>query len=286
MAKYIPKIVTPLLNYVPSTDVEEITSYASKALRLKIIADRYTRGFEKSDRDGGRGAYEHRPTNAQSGGTNSDSKEHKQVIGRTQTLPTEGYLFGPNRNPTNIDQNYIDSITLVDIDYNEGEHKNSRYYEKLTIPFIPRELNYGVESNFVGIASFGKNNPIYQFTGSEDTLTFTIDWHSNDLNREDVIFKCRWVEALCKADSYKETPHRVKLLWGKENKLFQDHTFILVSAPYTLSQFNRNYRDSDGNIISTHLLPQQAMQNITLKRITTHNLSSMEIIGNVGIPQI
>jgi len=66
----------------------------------------------------------------------------------------------------------------------------------------------------VGIASFGSNNPIYQYTGSEDTLSFVIDWFSSENHREDVIFNCRWIEALTKSDGYNEPPHRVKIIWG------------------------------------------------------------------------
>lgn len=286
MAKYIPKILDPLLNYIPSSGVEEFTSYASKAMRLKIILDRNTRGFEKADRNGPPGAHEHEPSDSQQGGNSGNRKPHRVKLNNSNTPQTseQGYTFEEPKKSTRPTIDTGDYISIVDLDYVPAKHDETRYYSKLILPFVPGELNHGIESNFVGIASFGRNNPIYQFTGSEDSLTFTIDWFSNAKNREDVIFNCRWIEALSKADGYEERPHRVILVWGRDNKLYQDHIFIVQSAPYVLSQFVRGYRDEEGNVISTSMLPQQAIQNITLKRLTSDNLSSSDIIGRVGKP--
>lgn len=289
MATFVPKILNPLLTYTPSTGVEEFTSYASKAMRLKIILDRHTRGFEKADRTGGRGSYQHEPSNSQKGGRAGELKSHRQILQDNNQVDertsANGYLFEQPKEAVSQVQDTGDYITIVDYDYATGTHDDKRYYDKLKIPFVPRELNIEPESNFVGIASFGRNNPIYQFTGSEDTITFDIDWHSDQANREDVIFNCRWIEALSKADGYDEMPHRVMIIWGNGNKLFQDHLFILEKAPYKLSQFVKGYKDpKTGERVSTSMLPQQAIQRITLKRLTETNLTSREIIGKVGVP--
>lgn len=282
MAKFIPKIVEPLLNYNPSPFVNEVVSYASKAARLKIVADRNFRGFEKADTDGGPVSYEFEPTDKQGGG----AKESRQIL--SERRPDEGgningdeYTSQPsNKNPMSTIP-LVDTISIVDIDGVDNSTQSERYYSYLTLPFVPRELNYAPESNFVGIASFGRNNPFYQFTGSEDTLTFDIDWFSKQNNREDVIFNCRWMEALTKADSYDDVPHRVKLVWGADNKLFSGSIWLVTSAPFRLSQFIRGYRASNGDVVNVGMLPQQALQSITLKRITTRNRSSNSIIGKL-----
>lgn len=292
MAKFVPRIFDPLLKYNPSDGVNEFSSLASKALRLKILLDRRTRGFEQADRNGPPLAYEHELSDAQKGGAGAETKSHRSQLKTEKELSSnnnfeqteQGYTFEQPKSVASQPINTGDYISIVDLDYIPARHDEGRYYSKLILPFVPSELNYGIESSFVGIASFGRNNPIYQFTGSEDSLSFTIDWFSNSKNREDVIFNCRWIEALSKADGYQERPHRVMLVWGNDNKLFQDHVFLVQSAPYTLSQFVRGYKDTDGTVISTSMLPQQAIQNITLKRLTTENLLSKEIIGRVGKP--
>lgn len=285
MAKYIPKIAGEVLNYVPSSDVEEAVSYGSKAMRAKIILDRYTRGFEKVDRKGPKESYDNGPKGGEPRITEKLLTPREQVDGYTSEAPRL------SRVPDVIK----DYISIVDIDYDPSRHKDSRYYSYLQLPFVPQTLDYAPQSKFVGIASFGNNNPIYHYTGSEDTLTFVIDWFSERNDREDVIFNCRWVEALTKSDAYDEPPHRVKIVWGGLNSivtsgfnfnpetLFGDSVWVLVDAPYKLSQFNRGYMDPQSKqFVSTNMLPQQAVQTVTFKRLTTYNRSSRDIIGNIG----
>ena len=54
MAKYVPKIVEPVLNYRPTDLVEEAVSYGSKLLRAKILYDREYSGMQKADVNGTR----------------------------------------------------------------------------------------------------------------------------------------------------------------------------------------------------------------------------------------
>ena len=285
MAKFIPKIAEPILNYVPDNSIDQLVSYGSKAMRAKIIADRYTRGFEKVDRNGPKEAYDNGPKGGE--------PRRTELVLPPREQP-EGYLYETPR-LSRVQDVAKDYISIVDIDYNPSEHNDTRYYSYISLPFVPLEVNYIPESKFVGIASFGSNNPIYQYTGSEDTLSFVIDWFSSENHREDVIFNCRWIEALTKSDGYNEPPHRVKIIWGgqrlglntamgyRPETLFGDSIWVLVDAPYKLSQFNRGYKDpKTGRFISTNMLPQQALQTVTFKRVTSYNRSSKDIIGSLG----
>lgn len=179
-----------------------------------------------------------------------------------------------------------DRIILVDLDYaDDDEQSQGRFYKQLVLPFVPLNLQYSPESNWVAIPTMGRNNPHYHWTGSEDTLSFEIDWFSEQNSREDVIRNCRWLESLSKADGYKSAPHRLKLIWGRDDKLFQFDEWIVQNASYSLSQFQDSYRDprDRSNIISIGLLPQQAKQTVTLKRVTKLNLRTEEIVGNLGL---
>lgn len=287
MAKFIPKILQPLLNYNPSDNVNNAVSVGSKVWRYgKLQYDRNFRGFQKADTNGPSDAYEHEDTTD----AYPSPKEHRDLInpnytdGKDTQIDTTGYEHEQPNRQSRVNSETKDYISIVDLDFNPEKHNSKRYYSYIQLPFVPRELDYKPESNFVGIASFGRNNPFYQFTGSEDTLTFEIDWFSKEDNREDVIFNCRWLEALTKGDAYDEIPHRVKIVWGKDNKLFEDSIWLLVDAPYRLSNFVRAYYDNQNNLVSAGMLPQQAYQTVTFKRLTKLNRSSKEIIGNLGKP--
>lgn len=207
-----------------------------------------------------------------------------------------------------------DSIYIVDIDTGCEEQEE---YRSIPLQGVPREIVYTPESNFKSIGSIGRNNPHYMYTGSEDTLEMEIDWYSVHKSRRDVIFKCRWLEALTKADGYKTPPHRVMILWGgngtpvkiggaipwqqdplikgeyeSDITMFENMVWLLVSAPYTLNQFTRGFYDksktkygvaspdSDPEVfyVDNKLHPAAATQKLVFKRLTEYNLSRNNIV--------
>lgn len=265
--------------------IEDLSMITTYAFRAKIIMDRNYRGFEKAEVKGPVDGFENsgRSIMAVADREKFEARIRDGREGRIQDNSTsredytsETYLGVRDK------QILSDSISIVDYDYRDSKHKNKRGYSTITLPWIPRELSYQPESKFIGIATMGRNNPHYHFTGSEDSITFEIDWFfTDDESRERVINSCRWVEALTKADAYQEPPHRVKLVWGQDNKLFEDDIWLITSAPYTLSQFSKGHR-VEGEIVRTGLLPQQAIQTVTLKRLTNNNLTTSEIMGKLS----
>ena len=314
MAKYVPD--NPLTQEALNTqglsqNVQDGVSYASKAFRALILLNRNAAGFEKENIKGPPNAYHHQDTSY----TNLQLKDHREAIGRRNDagLFETGYTweyasdpFDPNKSfkgyreqLQHVNRNIgfrghthtlagkkqetkhiRDSISIIDIDHDPVKDlQNARRYKSVTLPFVPRELNYSMESNFVGIATMGRNNPHYHFTGSEDSLEFTIDWFSNQNDRKDVINNCRWLESLTKSDGYRRRPHRIMVAWGNNNELFGTDYWLVVKADYRLTQFVDAYRDPISNEIKkVGLLPQQAHQTITLKRVTKRNLRTAEIV--------
>ena len=135
----------------------------------------------------------------------------------------------------------------------------------LEIQWVPKELSYKPDSNWVAIHSSGRNNPLYHYTGSEDTLEFELDWYAEFKDRGDVIDKCRWLESLSKNNGWEEPPHHVAIIFGN---VFNDNsTWIVASAPYRLSDFHA----------PTQMMPIQAYQTITLKRVTKKNLTYEDV---------
>lgn len=138
--------------------------------------------------------------------------------------------------------------------------------EKLHFQGLPTEIEVNPETSWATIKPFGRNNPHYHFTGSEDTIVLEVSWYTKEDNREDVIQKCKWVESLLKADGYTGGPHRVSLVWGK---MFKSQEFIVFSAPYRIGLFSKQHG----------MLPQVAFQTITLKKVTTHNYTLKEVLN-------
>lgn len=145
-------------------------------------------------------------------------------------------------------------------------NERGRQIEKLRIQCVPLEINVNSESNWAIVPSIGRNNPFYHYTGGEDILQFTLDWYSVDNKQQDVIDKCRIIESWSKADGYVNSPPTIVLVYGD---LYVREKWIITSAPYRLSLFNKELG----------MMPRQAYQELTLKRITDHNLRMLERQG-------
>lgn len=178
-------------------------------------------------------------------------------------IPAIPPLFGtPKERNVNIQSNRGFDIQLVAIDDQDNK------IDKLQIQTIPLEIQVQPIANWAIIPSIGRNNPFYQYTGGEDIIKFTLDWYSNTESKTDVINACRKVESWSRANGYRKEPPRIIVIFGE---LYKYTTWILVDAPYTLSLFNRE----------KDLLPQQAYQEITLKKVTKVNsaMKDRQLIG-------
>lgn len=139
--------------------------------------------------------------------------------------------------------------------------------ERLFFQNIPTVLKYTPESQFVAIPSAGRNNPLYHYVGSEDSLAFTITWYAEESAKDDVLRKAKWLESLSKNDGYDKKPHLVQLIFGN---VFKDAKWLVTSAgPIDFSLFDR----------TAGMLPKLATQEITLKRTTETNRSRVEILS-------
>lgn len=158
-------------------------------------------------------------------------------------------------------------------------NKNSSPPISIILQNRPTSINVNPMSYWVSVKSMGRNNPFMIYTGGEDSIQLEVSWFVNDPNnREEVITKCRLLESWTKADGYKSAPPTLKILWGSSG-IFDNDTFILESAPYKLDNFQNSYRTNrNGTQIDLGLLPQCATQTLTFKRVTTNNLTHVEIV--------
>ena len=284
MARLIPnnKLTKYLIESTPNQTVENIVFAGGKLIRLKILYDRENRGFQKEDINGPKDAFETSGLSIFETGKLEREKAIREGKADRLQVSIENDAYTSQKYTGKKQEKIKDYIAIVDYDFRD-EDKAVRGYSKLILPFVPREVSYEPSSKFVGIATMGRNTPFYQFTGSEDSLKFEIDWYSlnkEDLDRKNVINACRWVEALTKSNAYDDLPHRVKLVWGKNDLLWQDDLWIVTEAPYVLSQFTKGYK-SDGEFLDIGMMPAQAIQTVTLKRVMSNNRTTQEILGNL-----
>ncbi len=148
-------------------------------------------------------------------------------------------------------------------------------YQYLILQNRPPELEFQGETSWAAIKSFGRNVPMYHFTGAEDKIQLQISWFCNDPERPwEVIQKCRLLEAWSKSNGYAAGPPILQLDWGGSG-LFDNAYFILTSATYILKQFRDGYIDrrSSENIEwkDGKLYPMAATQELIFSRVSSTN---------------
>lgn len=156
-------------------------------------------------------------------------------------------------------------------------------YQSITLQNRPDELRVDPKSAWATVASMGRNNPFYLYTGGEDTISFDISWFVSDPTRRDeVVAKCRLLESWTKADGYNAAPPILLIKWGGSG-IFNNDNFILESAPYTLTHFqDRAMSKADeyykGQIQDLKLYPNCAKQTLTFKKVTSSNITHAQIV--------
>lgn len=189
-------------------------------------------------------------------------------------------------------------------------------YMYLELQTIPSSISIKPQTSWAVLNSLGRNTPFYHYTGSEDTISFSISWYCNDRDHpEEVLTKCKLLESWCKSDGYSAAPPILRIFSSRTGGMFggiNGEDYILWEAPYEFTGFkrlemgshmdeawfNRKSRnglpndnvkpyfieeDSVGYWLNNcskndYIVPTTATQTLTFKRVSNHNLTHKDII--------
>ncbi len=137
--------------------------------------------------------------------------------------------------------------------------------ERLEIQFVPARLSMTRTGNLGEIGVIGRSNPLYHWTNGSKTFSLELDFHSETEDRQDVITKVRWLEALASSDGFVGGQERVRLTFGN---LFKSTDIWRVKGV----QANLELFDNEQN-----MLPRQAYVLLDLVLDPTNNLLQKDI---------
>lgn len=279
------------INEVLDTEVAQTvaTSHANKLWVAKILINRAS---SKQERDGNVGRNNDTGTVANSGkGINS---KESTIIRDRMSKKTDYAKANPS---------YQDRESLIEYTVNTNKvyivNISAIPYVKLELQNRPNEIQVNPISNWSDVNSMGRNIPFAIYTGGNSSFSIDISWFSDQPNvPHDVLAKCKLLESWSKADGYKSSPPLLKIIWGG-SKIFDNHTYILKSATYRLSNFNsvsvtpQYDKDSNKKISNLYrnqlLYPSMATQSLVFQQVVTSNTRHIDIIpedllsGVVGI---
>jgi len=165
-------------------------------------------------------------------------------------------------------QHKRNEIIIFNLNSSKGD------YQYIILQNRPPEVEFNGETSWASIKSFGRNLPMYHFTGAEDKIQFNVSWFCNDSSRPwEVVQKCRLLEAWSKANGYTSSPPLLQIDWGGSG-LFSNAYFILQSATYRLCNFRDGYidrRNNDSNWVDGKLYPMAATQELIFARVSDNN---------------
>lgn len=284
-----------------------LTSEVNKLWRSKILLDRVTR---------------HGPKNKDS---KVNPNKGSSLMGQPNYgVASEGQFYLPKKQGIDAGANEVfakqrgeHQTSLREVNFGDGtaprdvQHRaygregareagnNIIIYNMLVSPVqfvvlqtVPKELEFQNESTWAVINSMGRNTPMYHFTGAESMIQMDVSWYCNDkTNPQEVVAKCRLLEAWSKANGYIAGPPVLRIQWGRSD-LFKDQLFILTAATYKLSNWRADAKvyDKDAKgykrpagYVDPAMYPATATQELIFRRVSGHNLTYEDIIPQVWL---
>lgn len=273
-----------------------LTSEANKLWRAKILLDRVTRhgpkdkinkeipntglpkiGVTEPDRqyETFRGGFD--------AGINRALKEQRSYL-----EPEVEVLFGDGTYPLSTRRSDNDRIKAREQGNNIAIYNlGVSPAQYIILQTVPNEIEFQGESTWAVINSMGRNTPMYHFTGAESVIQMNVSWYCNDkANPQEVVTKCRLLEAWSKANGYTAGPPILKIQWGRSD-LFKDQLFILTAATYKLANWRSDAKVYDRGKKSfirpegyedPALYPSTATQELIFRRVSATNLTYDDIV--------
>lgn len=136
--------------------------------------------------------------------------------------------------------------------------------ETMEIQFVLDELTYTRNANYSNIEIIGRNEPKYHYSGGETTMPLILDFHAQDDDRQDVIRKIKWLEALSYGDGYDANPPVIKIVFGE---VFKEEQWIVKSVKPNMSLF----------VPMFNFLPHQATVSLDLAKYAPKNPKWVDI---------
>lgn len=284
MANFLGQVLNKVNEGISGLPHELTTGYAQKLWRAAILLHRVTHRphakVDKKDPAKGHNTIKNKEVYENLIKANSNTKASTLPVARkpegnnivTQVRVSKKKDTPKDTKPTS------NQIILYNL--------TSKPYERIIIQNRPNSIEYKGETSWATIKSMGRNTPMYHYTGAEDTVQFNISWYCDDPEHPDeVVNKCRFLEAWTKANGYQASPPVIRIQWG-DSDIFKDQTYILISATYTLNNFNDNIGNLDKDFKKIKdkdpkngkLYPSTATQELVFKRVSAYNLSYEDIL--------
>jgi len=109
----------------------------------------------------------------------------------------------------------------------------------LQLQYMPLQVQYSRDAKFDSIAVIGRNNPLHHYSGGDTSLSFPIDFYSDDPEGGKALQGIQFLESM-QYSGIDRSPSRLSLVFGR---LFKGKLWLLktLSVNYSVFEPNKNW---------------------------------------------
>lgn len=138
--------------------------------------------------------------------------------------------------------------------------------EQIECQYMPNELTRNNTAEINKIKTVARNNPFPGYSGVETDMMFSLDFYSEQEDREDLMSRVKWLEGLTYGQAFNARPVKIRIVWGRFLNKF---TFCVNNVNVKFAQMNK-YHDG---------LPLMAMVDLNLSLDMDENIVRSDIRG-------
>ena len=138
-------------------------------------------------------------------------------------------------------------------------------YDRVELQYIPNEIKGNRTPNYSKFNPSGRGNPIYHYTGGEESFSMQFSMTTQNSDRTDVLAKLQKLLTFTYNDGDKIPPQFVKLFFGDVSR---DERLIITNIQFNQSLFNPNH----------DFHPDMAIIDITFSIAPPKNITHNDIL--------
>lgn len=112
-------------------------------------------------------------------------------------------------------------------------------FSSLEIQFVPQEISNSRDAKLQTFTVVGRNDDLMHYISGSEKLDLTLEFMSEEANREDVYKKINWLKSLTMNDGYAGKYRNVKLIFGD---LFKNHIWVIKTVAPKMTHLSQEHK--------------------------------------------
>lgn len=108
-------------------------------------------------------------------------------------------------------------------------------FSYIEVQYVPAEINVPREAHMQNVTIVGRNDELMHYISGSERMSLTLDFHADDVNKDEVYKKVNWLKSLTANDGYAGKFRNVKIVWGD---MFKNQVWAIQGVNPKYSHFS------------------------------------------------